>query len=643
MRRIVSALLVCCFVANLAPQPAAAMSTQQEIALGKQLDQEVDDQSVMVSDPFLSDLVNSIGAKLAAHRARTDVTYHFEIIDSNEVNSFAMPGGYVHVDMGLLNFVTSDDELAGVMGHEVGHIERRHVVTLQNKANILSILIGVLSVLSPIGYFFGGTAGDLAYMKFSRIDELQADQYGLMLMSEAGYDPQSMVDTFVNLAQLEGDSEDTDKYFRDHPAPSDRVSHLLGYPEFTQATEQSIAAVGVHDELEGRFTYSQARLQTALAKDPTDSLAQSYANRAKIATSEAASGDDVRVTASAAETDSSPAADAAAALARADNVARDDLAVARDRAKTGGREVEAFTTALEGLSDATPNLGSPKKKGNNLSIATDGLNRLTRDINGTIDMTSDVMSTAPGLVEDVRSTLKIMSDPFMDGPLTPKYQALLPWYPTMTAGLTQSADDLVDSIDRARAAISTSNDDVKAASDFLAALNKLNTTNGDIAPADFPAVQSTMNTALTAWDAAEKMALESENEMYEAQTRSLSTQITMNDLESSQARFDAYRDALAFRYPGVQVPDYRTIVATGVSPGELGCDGWYAYETKKPLLSIVQANVASGQSCIDLARHDDLFGESMEIAEGFLLQDYIEKPSDNKVQHATGPGNQVGM
>ena len=298
--------------------------------------------------------------------------------------------------------------------------------------------------------------------------------------------------------------------------------------------------------------------------------------------------------------------------------------------RSGGREVETFANQLNSLSDATPNLGNPKKPGNNLSIAVDGLNRLTRDINGTIDMTSDVMGTAPGLVDDVRSTLKSMSGPFSDGPLTPKYQALLAWYPSMTQGLGQSADDLVDSIDRARAAVSTSAASVHLAADYLAALNRLDTTSGDISPKDFPKVQSAMNAALTAWDAAENTALQASNEMYEAQTRSLSAQINLYDLESSANRYAEYQKALEFRYPGVSVPDYKIVLADGVSPGELGCDAWYSYETKAALTDVLSSNRASGQTCIDRARQDNLFGESMEIAEGLLLQDYLEKPSDAK-------------
>lgn len=628
MRRLASVLLIACLFVNAIPAPAAAMSTQQEIEWGKQLNAEVDNQSVIITDPFLSNWVDRIGTGLSGHRARTDIAYHFEIIDSNEINSFALPGGFIHVDMGLLNFATSDDQVASVLGHEMGHVERGHVVSLRNKGNILSILIGVLSILNPIGYLLGGTAGNLAYLKFSRQDELQADQYGLLLMSEAGYDPRSNVDVFAQLAKIEG-AGNSDKYFRDHPAPGDRVSHLLGYPELSQASPSGITAAAIHDESEGRYSYAQVRLEDALAKDPSNDLARSHVASVRLATNEASAiGDGLTrgISASAFATDASTAADAAARLAAADNVARDDAASAADRAKSGGQEVETFVGQLQGLSNSIPNLGQPKKKGNNLSIAIDGLNRLTRDINGTIDMTSDVLSTAPGLVADVRSSIKLMEDPFADGPLTPKYQALLPWYPSMTAGLAQSADDLVDSIDRARAAVSSSGDSVRVASAFLAALNRLDTTSGDIAAKDMPKVQSAMNDALTAWDGSESLALNASNEMYAAQTRSLSVQVTLNDLESSPTRYGAYRRALEYRFPGVQIPDYQTVLANGVSTGELGCSAWYSYETKKPLTDILAGERDTGTTCVDLARKDGLFAESMEIAEGLLLEDYTEKP-----------------
>ena len=641
MRRYLCAILILCLLLTSLPLPAFAMSTQAEIQWGKQLNDQVDSQSVMVTDPFLTNWVNGIGTKLAAHRARTDITYHFEIIDSNEINSFALPGGFIHLDMGMLNFASADDQVAGVMGHEMGHVERGHVTSLQNKGNLLSILIGVLSILSPIGYLLGGTAGNLAYLKFSRLDELQADQYGLLLMTEAGYDPRSDVDTFASLAKQEGNTGEDDKYFIDHPAPSDRVAHLLGYPELSQATASSITAAAIHDVNEGRYSYAQSRFADVLAKDPSSSLAHDQIAQLRVATSESspnADGAERGVSASAFETDASAANDAASGLVAADNVARDDLSSATDRAKTGGQEIETFVNSLQSLSNAAPNLGQPKKKGNNLSIAVDGMNRVARDINGTIDLTSDVMQTAPGLIDDLRGTMKSMTDPFRDGPLTPKYKALLPWYPSMTNGLRQSADDLVESIDRARAAIPDSdpnrdpNGPVHLAQIFFADLNRLDTTSGDISAKDMPAVQSAMNAAVAAWDSSFDQAMKASNEMYAAQSRSLSAQIDLNDLYSSPNRYADYAKALAFRFPGVQIPDYRGALASGVTPGELGAAAWYAYDTKKPLPTVLSTERATGETAVDLARQDDLFAESLEVAEGLLLEDYIEQPADLNIK-----------
>lgn len=641
LRRAMSAVLIICLLSASIPAPASAMSTQAEIQWGKTLNDQVDSQSVIVTDPFLTNWVTSIGNKLAVHRARTDITYHFEIIDSNEINSFALPGGFIHVDMGLLNFASSDDQVAGVVGHEMGHVERGHTTSLQNKGNLLSILIGVLSILSPIGYLLGGTAGNLAYLKFSRLDELQADQYGLLLMTDAGYDPRSDVDTFVQLQKLEGDTGDTDKYFIDHPAPSDRVAHLLGYPELSQATAQTITAAAIHDAEEGRYSYASARFDDALSKDPALAIAKTQQSALRVATSELPPNDGGAprgMSAAAFETDASAPAAAASQLVAADNVARDDLTAAESGAKSGGQDVEDFVNNLQSLSNAAPNLGEPKKKGNNLSIAVDGLNKLTRDINGTIDLTSDVMGTAPGLIADDRDSMKAMMDPFRDGPLTPKYQALLPWYPSMTNGLRQSADDMVDAIHRADAAIPGRDDlnaqgvskAVQVASDFFAALNRLDTTTGDISAKDMPAVQAAMNAALAEWDHRALLAGQASNEMYAAQSRSLSVQVTLNDLESSPDRYAAYQRALEFRFPGVQAPDYQAALASGATPGEIGAAAWYAYETKQPVSKILATERRTGETVVDMARHDGLFAESLEVAEGLLLEDYVEKPSDLK-------------
>jgi predicted Zn-dependent protease len=615
-------------VVAVAPTPSLAMSTAAEIALGKQQNAEVDAQSVIVTDPFLTHWVESTGANLAKYRARTDIDYHFEIIDSNEINSFAMAGGFIHVDMGLLNFVSSDDELASVMGHEMGHVERRHVLTLNQKGNLLSILVGVLSILSPIGYFLGGYGGDLAYYKFSRQDELQADQYGLLLMSRAGYDPQSTADVLSKLGGLEG-SANTDKYFEDHPGAKDRVAHVLGYPELSQTNAPQLTAQALHDSDEGRFSYALTKFDRALALSPNDPLASSSKSGVLVALKSDGAG------AAPLQQALSPLvgrpgdpsiAVAASDLAAAVTLNNANMALANDRSASAAREIEAFVNQLNALSGSVPNLGEPKVKGNNLSKAIDGLNRLNRDVNGTIDQTSDVISTAPGLLSDVHDTLGDMAGPLRAGPLSAKYRTLLPLYPSAAAALGAASDQLVGAVDSARGAVSIAGDSVQSLADYLAALNKLVTANGDIAAKDMPSVQSALDKALAAWDNSKNLADQASNVMYAAQSRQLSARLDLLDLYSSPQRYAAYRKALAFRFADVALPDYAGAQALNVTPGELGMAAWLSYETKTPIAALVKQSQDAGVSCADLALQRNLFGESLEIAEGLLLQNYIDTP-----------------
>lgn len=615
---------------TLMPAAAGAMSTEKEIAQGQDLNRQVDDESVIVTDPFLTNWVNGIGARLANNRVRLDITYRFEIINSDEINAFALPGGYMHADMGLLNFVNSDDELAAVLGHEMGHVERRHVVTLGQKANILGILIGVLSILSPIAYALGGYGGDLAFYKFSRQDELQADQYGLLLMTRAGYDPQADIDLMAHLDKLESSSAGAreSKALLDHPEPKDRIAHLLGYPELNKPSVDQITAQAIHDEQEGRYSYARARLLPALKQSPSNQLARSHIASNEVALHEAGAPGQLHERSLAySQSVDVGVEDVATQLARAQNIGHDDLGLARDRAKSAQQDIESLFSALESQTHSIPNLGSPKKKGNNLSKAIEGLNHITRDINGTLDVSSDVIATAPKLLADNQSPLKDLADSISQGPPTAKTRALLPLYPSIIANLSSSSDQFVAGIDTARAAISMGSDAVRQLSDYLAAINSLDTSSGDIAAKDMPRIQAALDTATTAWDATAATAANAADITYAAQTQSLSAQITFLDLYSSRERYEAYRSALAYRFPGVQLPDYQGALRSGAPPGELGCSSWVSYETKIPLALVLREAHTTGLSCADLALRHHLMAESMEIAEGLLYEDYVDEPA----------------
>jgi predicted Zn-dependent protease len=155
------------------------MSTAQEIAQGAKENKAIDDESVVIHDPFLTSWVNRIGANLATHRVRRDIVYRFTIIDDQSINAFSIKGGFVHVNVGLLNLVSSDDQLASTLGHEMGHVELHHVTRSSNTSTIIGILETILSVIYMPAAILGSIGSGLAQEKYSRIDELQADKYGL--------------------------------------------------------------------------------------------------------------------------------------------------------------------------------------------------------------------------------------------------------------------------------------------------------------------------------------------------------------------------------------------------------------------------------------------------------------------------------
>jgi len=283
-KRAVALATLLALCSSLAPIPASAESTATEIQVGMQGAREVEAQNAFVTDPVLNAWVSSTAQNLAKFRARPDINYQFKIIDTNDINAFSLPGGFTYVNFGLLNYVNSDDELAGVLGHEIGHTERRHQTTLQAKAQVLNLILGVASIFNPFIYRFGNLLGGAAIMKMSRQDELQADQYGLLLMSRAGYDPNAMVSFQYRLGKEFGEEGNgIEKYFADHPGSADRVSHLMGYPELSQSNWDQVTAQAIHDQDEGRYAYALTKFDAVLAAQPDDQLALLHKGEVELA------------------------------------------------------------------------------------------------------------------------------------------------------------------------------------------------------------------------------------------------------------------------------------------------------------------------------------------------------------------------
>jgi predicted Zn-dependent protease len=210
---------------------ACAVSTQQEIDMGSQYSAQVNQQLPIISDPELNRYINVLGDSIARLTSRTDIPqWHFYIVDSKEVNAFAIPGGYVYVNRGLIERTQRMDQLAGVLGHEIGHVVLRHSVKQmqqQQGANIgvtaVCVLTGVCNSQATGALIqLGGTA---MFSHFSQEDEAEADEQGVINTVRAGISPQGMPEMFqILLNERKTNPSAVDAFFATHPLEEDRIA-----------------------------------------------------------------------------------------------------------------------------------------------------------------------------------------------------------------------------------------------------------------------------------------------------------------------------------------------------------------------------------------------------------------------------------
>ena len=207
-------------------------STEKEVRLGRELAAEVDRQAKFIEDPMITEYVNRVGQNIVLH-SDAKVPFTIKVIDSDEVNAFALPGGFFYVNKGLLLAADNEAELAGVMAHEIAHVAARHAVENNTKATLLEYLAlgGSIFLGGWPGVIYQNTAGlGLlgAFMKFSRGAEEEADKLGVQYMYAAGYDPTAMATMFEKLeAKNKKKPGLISRAFASHPAPPDRRASAL--------------------------------------------------------------------------------------------------------------------------------------------------------------------------------------------------------------------------------------------------------------------------------------------------------------------------------------------------------------------------------------------------------------------------------
>jgi predicted Zn-dependent protease len=203
------------------------ISLEKEIALGKQLAQEVERQVKLINDPEITEYVSRVGQNLVKN-SDAKVPFTIKVVDSDEINAFALPGGFFYVNSGLITSADEESEMAGVMAHEIAHVAARHGTeqytkgTIANYATIPLIFLG-----GGLGYGLYNAAGfliPLQFLHFSRRAETEADFLGLQYMYKTGYDPTAFVSFFEKIqAQEKRKPGKLAKAFSTHPPTGDRI------------------------------------------------------------------------------------------------------------------------------------------------------------------------------------------------------------------------------------------------------------------------------------------------------------------------------------------------------------------------------------------------------------------------------------
>lgn len=244
-------------------------SIEKEVRLGREAAAEVDRQAKFVDDPLITEYVNRVGQNIVLH-SDSKVPFTIKVIDSDEVNAFALPGGFFYVNKGLILAADNEAELAGVMAHEIAHVAARHAVENQAKASLLEYAaIGASIFLGGIpGMIYQNTAGIGLlgiFMKFSRSAEEEADKLGVQYMYAAGYDPGAMATMFEKLeAKNKKKPGFIARAFSTHPAPPDRRAQALALAARFPENEEYVISSSEFQRVKGRLLrLSNARASTA--------------------------------------------------------------------------------------------------------------------------------------------------------------------------------------------------------------------------------------------------------------------------------------------------------------------------------------------------------------------------------------------
>ena len=219
---------------------------EEEIQLGLQFSHQIEREMQMYSDSVVNAYIAQLGQHLVNHSQRQDITYHFKVVNTEAVNAFAVPGGYLYVNIGLIRAAESESELAGVIGHEIGHVVGKHGVKQLTRqlglAAVIQLALG--EDQSKLEQIVTGLAANGILMKYSRDAEREADEYAVQEMYDAGIDPEGLAIFFERLLNLQRRSPSKlEQLFSTHPPTIERVttirSHITQLPRKSNLQKDS--------------------------------------------------------------------------------------------------------------------------------------------------------------------------------------------------------------------------------------------------------------------------------------------------------------------------------------------------------------------------------------------------------------------
>ncbi len=269
---IVATSLACATNPATGTKEFSLMSEAQEIQLGQEMDGQVKREMGVYDDADLQRYVSEVGLRLARASERPNLPWHFTVVDEPAVNAFALPGGYIYITRGILAYLNDEEQMAGVLGHEIGHVTARHSAQQYTKATSAGIGLTLLSIFVPEAQPLQGvaeTALGVLFLKHGRDDELQADRLGSQYTAKSGWDPHGvagMLRTLQRLDAANGSSKGVPNWLSTHPAPADRVDKVLAF------IQQNPVAVGTSGRKTDESAYQRQVEGIIFGDSPSDGI-----------------------------------------------------------------------------------------------------------------------------------------------------------------------------------------------------------------------------------------------------------------------------------------------------------------------------------------------------------------------------------